>query len=54
MPLAGRQESDILDIRRRKHLGKLREEENEKEEPATEQRKECIDLGSDLGERKSM
>ena len=32
-------------------LGKLGEEEDEKEEPATERRREYTDLGLDLGER---
>ena len=32
-------------------MGKLGEEEDEEEETATEQRRECIDLGLDLGER---
>ena len=32
-------------------LGKLGKEENEEKEPGTEQRREYIDLGLDLGER---
>ena len=32
-------------------MGKLGEEEDEKEESATERRREYTDLGSDLGER---
>ena len=32
-------------------LGKLGEEEDEEEEPATERRKEYTDLGLNLGER---
>ena len=32
-------------------LGKLGEEDDEKEEPATKRRRECTDLGFDLGER---
>ena len=35
----------------RRKLGKLGEEENEEGEPAIEPRKECTDLGLDLGER---
>ena len=34
-----------------KRLGKLGEEEDEEGEPAIEQRRECTDLGLDLGER---
>ena len=33
------------------HLGKLEEEENEEDKPAIERRRECTDLGLDLGER---
>ena len=32
-------------------VGKLGEEENEEDEPATKQRREYTDLGLDLGER---
>ena len=32
-------------------LGKLGEEEDEEDEPAIERRRECTDLGLDLGER---
>ena len=32
-------------------MGKLGEEEDEKKEPVTERRRECTDLGLDLGER---
>ena len=32
-------------------MGKLGEKENEKEEPATERRREYTELGLDLGER---
>ena len=32
-------------------LGKLEEEDNEEDEPAIERRRECTDLGLDLGER---
>ena len=32
-------------------LEKLGEEEDEEDEPAIEQRKECTDLGLDVGER---
>ena len=32
-------------------MGKLGEEEDEEDEPAIEQRRECTDLGLDLGER---
>ena len=32
-------------------MGKFGEEEDEEEEPVTERRKECTDLGLDLGER---
>ena len=32
-------------------MGKLGEEEDEEGEPAIEQRRECTDLGLDLGER---
>ena len=34
-----------------KQLGKLGEEEDEEDEPATERRRECTDLGSYLGKR---
>ena len=33
------------------NLGKLGEEEDEEDEPAIERRRECTDLGLDLGER---
>ena len=32
-------------------MGKLGEEEDEEEKPATEQGRECTNLGLDLGER---
>ena len=32
-------------------MGKLGEEEDKEDEPAIEQRRECTDLGLDLGER---
>ena len=32
-------------------MGKLVEEEDEEDEPAIERRRECTDLGLDLGER---
>ena len=35
----------------KKQLGKLGEEEHEKDEPAIERRRECTDLGFNLGER---
>ena len=35
----------------KKQLGKLGEDEDEEEEPATERRREHIDLGLDLGEK---
>ena len=43
--LSAKTEADFLGV---EQLGKLGEEE---EEPATEQRREYIDLGLDLGER---
>ena len=41
-------EADSL---REEQLGKLGEEEDEEGEPAIERRRECTDLGLDLGER---
>ena len=35
----------------RRTVGKLGDREDEKEEPATERRRECTDLALDLGER---
>ena len=35
----------------RNNWGKLGEEEDEEDEPVIEQRRECTDLGLDLGER---
>ena len=35
----------------REQLGKLGEEEDEKEEPMIERRRECTNLGSGLGDR---
>ena len=32
-------------------MGKLEEEEHDEEEPAIERRRECTELGLDLGER---
>ena len=32
-------------------MGKLEEEEDEEDEPAIERRRECTDLGLDIGER---
>ena len=36
---------------RKKQLGKIGADEDEEEEPATERRREHIDLGLDLGEK---
>ena len=36
---------------RRRTVGKVRREEDEEGEPAIERRRECTDLGLDLGER---
>ena len=46
--VSGKTEADSLG---EEQLGKLEEEEDEEGEPAIERRRECTDLGLDVGER---